>query len=606
VRLLLNIALLLTASQKKRLAGLLVLMCVVAIFETAGVASILPFLAIVSNPQIVEQSAFLKYAKEMLAIETNKELIVFSAGIVFMLLALANFLSATTNWQVLRFASLVEHGLSVRLLREYLHRPYSEVSTSHTAELSKNILTEIGRIIVGIVMPTLQIFVRGVVAFSIIVMLVIIEPVVAMATAGIFGVMYALVYSSVRKRLGKIGSEVVSFGSDKFRIATEALSAIKELKLYGCEDTYVDRYAGPSLRMAEHIADNNAIAQIPRYVLETMVLGGFLIVVLHYALTRDNFHDITPILALYAFAGYRLMPALQQVFSSVTVIRFTHASLERILADLSHSNQANCGPLPALYAGDLNNPLKLTHAIRISDVTFVYPGRNQPAANSLSFSIKQGLLVGFVGKSGSGKSTTADLITGLLSPGAGKIFVDQALLDKDLVRKWQNSIGYVPQTMLLVDDSVERNIAFGVPDREIDSGAVVHAAKLAHIHTFITEELPQGYKTKIGERGVQLSGGQRQRLAIARALYRRPGLIILDEATSALDALTERGVLEAIRGLKGSHTVIMISHRLSAVRGCDEIFVFDSGQVCAQGTYEDLLHSSENFRHMVSADIAVG
>jgi ABC-type multidrug transport system fused ATPase/permease subunit len=602
VYLLHKITLLLTLSQKKRLAGLLALMCIVAIFETAGVLSILPFLAIVSNPQVIERSAFFKYVKEMFAIGTNTELMVVVGGTFFVLLALANLLSATTSWQVMRFASLVEHGLSVRLLREYLHRPYSEISTSHTAELSKNILTEVGRVIVGIVMPTLQIFVRGVVALSIIVMLVIIEPVVATATAITFGVMYALVYSSVRKRLGRIGSEVVSYGSDKFRIATEALSAIKELKLYGCEDSYVDRYARPSLRMAEHVADNNAIAQIPRYVLETMVFGGFLIVVLYYALTKDNFHDITPILALFAFAGYRLMPALQQVFSSLTVIRFTHASLERILADIAPSNPKS---VPGHHTDDIPSPLKLGRIIRIDDVSFVYPGRSQPAVHGLSLLIKQGHLIGFVGESGSGKSTAADLITGLLSPDTGNIFVDQALLNKGLIRKWQNSIGYVPQTLLLVDDSVERNIAFGVPDRDIDFGAVVHAAKLANIHTFVVEELPQSYKTKIGERGVQLSGGQRQRLGIARALYRRPDLIVLDEATSALDVVTERGVMDAIRGLKGSHTVIMISHRLSAVRGCDEIFVFDGGRICAQGTYDDLLSSSEKFRHMVSADYAV-
>jgi ABC-type multidrug transport system fused ATPase/permease subunit len=296
------------------------------------------------------------------------------------------------------------------------------------------------------------------------------------------------------------------------------------------------------------------------------------------------------------------MPALQQVLSSLTVIRFTHASLERILTDIAPSNPKSAS---GHHSDDTPSPLKLERMIRIDDVSFVYPGRSQPAIHGLSLLIKQGHLVGFVGESGSGKSTAADLITGLLSPGVGNIFVDQALLNKRLIRKWQNSIGYVPQTLLLVDDSVERNIAFGVPDRDIDFGAVVHAAKLANIHTFVVEELPQSYKTKIGERGVQLSGGQRQRLGIARALYRRPDLIVLDEATSALDVVTERGVIDAIRGLKGSHTVIMISHRLSAVRGCDEIFVFDGGRICAQGTYADLLSSSEKFRHMVSADYAV-
>ena len=300
------------------------------------------------------------------------------------------------------------------------------------------------------------------------------------------------------------------------------------------------------------------------------------------------------------------MPMLQQIFSSWSTIRFNLPAVDIIVSDIESlpnlisdsREKTNIRKIPDV-PGLVTGPLPLTREIRFEDVSFVYPGRNEPVLDRLTVSIPVNASVGIVGSTGSGKTTTLDILLGLLDPSSGCLLVDGVPVTGDNRRRWQRSIGYVPQQIMLIDDSVRKNIAFGVTESLIDMGRVIQAARLAHLHDFIQSELPQGYETGIGERGVRLSGGQRQRIGIARALYHDPAVLVLDEATSALDNMTEAVIMEALSTLSRQKTILMVAHRLTTVRECDIILVMDRGRILDIGTYDQLLDRSGLFSSMV-------
>jgi ABC-type multidrug transport system fused ATPase/permease subunit len=304
---------------------------------------------------------------------------------------------------------------------------------------------------------------------------------------------------------------------------------------------------------------------------------------------------VLPVLGLYAFAGIRLFPAFQQIYSSMTAMRFSRPILDKLVDDMQR-NRANA-ETPARSAAV---PLRLAERLELEGMRYAYPKSERGALNGLDLAIDARTTVGIVGGTGAGKTTTVDVILGLLAPQAGELRVDGVPVTEANRRGWQNAIGYVPQAIFLTDDSVAANIAFGLPADEIDHAAVERAAKIAELHAFVMDELPEGYATQVGERGVRLSGGQRQRIGIARALYHDPDVLILDEATSALDNLTEKAVMDAVHNLGHAKTIILIAHRLSTVRDCDMIFMLERGRVVAQGSYDELLESSQKFRAMAA------
>jgi len=303
-----------------------------------------------------------------------------------------------------------------------------------------------------------------------------------------------------------------------------------------------------------------------------------------------SFASALPIIALYAFAGYRLMPALQQIYGALTSLRFAGPALDALHQDLMSLQPA--GPNTQQPA------MPLTQAITLNNIVYRYPNAATPTLKSISLSIPAKSTVGLVGTTGSGKTTTVDLILGLLDAQEGTLAIDGQPITDHNKRAWQRAIGYVPQQIYLADDSVAANIAFGIEPEQIDLAAVERAAKIANLHEFVISDLPQGYATTVGERGVRLSGGQRQRIGIARALYHNPQVLILDEATSALDNLTEQAVMEAVHNLGHEITIILIAHRLSTVRECDQIFLLEKGELKGSGIYDELTASSQQFKAM--------
>jgi ATP-binding cassette, subfamily B, bacterial PglK len=436
----------------------------------------------------------------------------------------------------------------------------------------------------------MQVIARSVTVIFIFGLLVAVDPLLAALGIIFLGGLFGFVFLIMRNRLAWYGDLRVDANRDRFNAAVEALAGVKEIKLMGKERVFLRRYSRPSRIYTQAIAAIEVISKVPRYLLEVIAFGGIILMVMYFIYTDQSTAEFLPRLIVYALGLFRLMPALQDVFTSVTSMRGNTAALDNIFRDLQTSEVPE--------AQDRSNIPKLPfkETLELRNVTFRYPGADKPVLKNFSISIKANSSVAFVGATGSGKTTTVDLLLGLLSPDSGDLLVDGVPVNETNMLNWQRNLGYVPQFIYLNDDTIASNIAFGVPANHIDQKAVERAAKQANIHTFITTDLPQGYNTEVGERGVRLSGGQRQRLGIARALYANPDVLVLDEATSALDGVTEEAIFHAVDNLGKSKTVIMIAHRISTVRNCDVIYVLDKGRVVGQGTYDELLVTSPHFR----------
>jgi ATP-binding cassette subfamily C protein len=587
---------LLTRRERRNLYILFCGVLIMAALQVASVASIMPFLSVASDPSILQQNEYLRWAYDYFEFDTTRSFLVALGLLSFATLALSNTFIILTRWAVERYSWGRNHSLSRRLLRSYLYRPYEYFLTRNSAELGKNILQEVKEIASSMLTPALRGIAKGVVALFMIGFLIYYDPVVAAMVALVLGVAYGGVYYIVRDLLDRQGQIRVDTDSKRFQFVSEAFGGIKEVKVQGKEEAFLDQYDDPSRRYARSQALFNVIKKAPRYTIEVIAFGGIILIAVYLIAVQENIRQVVPVLGLYAFAGYRLLPALQEAFHGLASARFNVAALDRLHEDLEERMAANVPPSSG--GGTEDPPLTMEHGIQLQNVTYTYPEARRPAIEDLSLEIPAQTMTGFVGRTGSGKTTAVDIVLGLLRPEEGRVAIDDVPLTEDNLRRWQQNIGYVPQDIYLSDDTVARNIAFGMPREEIDMEAVRAAARRAHICDFVEEELPEQWDTVVGERGVKLSGGQRQRIGIARALYRRPSVLVFDEATSALDQSTEASVMEAIYDLDERHTILVIAHRLSTVQRADTIFMLEQGAKVGEGSYDELMNHHSKFRSM--------
>ncbi|MDZ7662801.1 MAG: ABC transporter ATP-binding protein [Thiohalophilus sp.] len=593
---------LLDRQEKRRGILIVAMVTIMAALEVAGVASVMPFLSVVGNPEVVHSNAILASAYNTLGFTSVDDFLLALGLFAFGLILTSAIFKALTLYAMNRFIEMRRHSISHRLLETYLRQPYAFFLNRHSSDMAKTILSEIDQLIHNVFRPSMDMFAYAIILGSMITLLVIVEPKIAAIVITVIGGLYIIIYAGVRGILGHIGSDLVRANKERFTAAGEALGGIKDIKLLGREQAYSSRFRSPSSRFARHQATNQTLSQVPNFLVEAVAFGGIIILTLVLlsssgGVTGDGIGEILPMLGLYAFAGLRMKPAAQKIYIGFAKLRFGSASLNNIYNDLYQRSA-----LAEINVHD-PRPFNPQRAISLQDIHYSYPGSKEEALKSINLQINVGTSVGLVGSTGAGKTTLVDVLLGLLRPTQGSIVVDNKPVTDDELRAWQRTLGYVPQDIFLIDDSVSKNIALGVPTQQIDYDQVERCARMAQVHDFIMQEMPDGYDTLVGERGVRLSGGQRQRIGIARALYHDPHVLVFDEATSALDTLTEQAVMESIEALHHKKTIIIIAHRLTTVRECEQIFLLDKGIIIAKGEYDELINNNIAFRSMAGQNV---
>jgi ATP-binding cassette, subfamily B, bacterial PglK len=589
---------LLDGRERRNFYIVLTLALLASLVEMVGVASILPFLAVLADPGTIETNAFLSTLYTWLGFSTTSGFLVFLGfGVLgFVVLSLVVRLAAV--FAIARFSNRRAFSISSQLVENYLRQPYTWFLQRNSADLGNIVLLEVDRAVTGALIPAMRLLAHSAVVIGLLVLLLMIEPMIALLAGAVFGGSYVIIFLLARRTLSRIGDVILLANHERFKIVGEALRGIKDVRIRGSEEAFLHQFRVPARRLADARSVGMVIGESPRYILETLAIGGTVVLIL--VLLRGDTTTllaILPTLGVFAFAGIRMFPALQGMYREFSQLKVHVPVVDAVYADMMET-RANALAWPEAPTGP---GLRLADRLELESVSYAYPAAERPALLDLDLAIEARSTIGIVGGTGAGKTTLVDLVLGLLRPRSGVIKIDGVALSPENVRAWQRNIGYVPQQIFLTDDTVAANIAFGTPVEMIDMTAVERAARVAELHDFVVNNLPRGYLTEVGEGGVRLSGGQRQRIGIARALYRDPDVLILDEATSALDNLTERAVMDAVHNLGHAKTIIMIAHRLSTVRACDTIIMMEGGKIVACGSYDELLGTSQKFRAMAGA-----
>ena len=561
---------------------LLCLMIISAFAEVVSIGAILPFLAMLTAPErVFHHPAFSNIGKTLDI--TSADQLMLPLTLLFILAALiAGGIRILLLWSSSRLTSSSGSDLSIEVYRRILYQPYYMHVTLNSSDIISSITNKVNGVVFGVILPLLTLLNSILLLFSILIALFIINPLVASIAIVVFGISYFLTAWFARRRLQRNSKTIVLQQSKTIKILQESLGGIRDVILDSTQLLYSNFFRDADIPLRRATADNNFIGQFPRYAMET--IGIIMIAVLAFFLSRQpgGIETALPILGAMGIGSQRLLPALQQIYSSWVSIVGNYTQLNDIIDVLEQ-------PLPK----ELTQPprFKFKDNLKISNLHFRYNNDSPWILDGIELNISKGSRIGFIGTTGTGKSTLLDVIMGLLLPTKGEILVDNQKLVGDKLRAWQRNIAHVPQNIYLADTTLSENIAFGVPSEHIDMNRVRYAAKLAQIDEFIESNF-EGYDAFVGERGIQISGGQRQRIGIARALYKQAEVLIFDEATSALDSNTEQDVMSAIDGLNRNLTILIIAHRLTSLKDCDIIIELKEGKIFRQGTYNSLIESN--------------
>ncbi|MDN3522066.1 ABC transporter ATP-binding protein [Halomonas ramblicola] len=588
---------LLTPGQRARLLRLQGLIVVMALAEIAAVLSIGPFMAVVGDMGQLQGEGWLATAYQMSGASNPRTFLSLMGIGVLLVLILAAVVSTLTTWRLSLFSYSVGAELSCRLYRHYLYQPWLFHCRENSSRLINKASQEVQRVTQKIISPAMHVNARLVLVILMSVAIFTYNPVVAGVGLLIFFVSYMLLYKTVRRFLITHGRRISRTQAQRLKLMSEGFGGIKDVLLMHRQEAFARQFDKASRKWARGQGVTQGLGEAPRYAIELVAFGSVILLVLYLLnLHQGNLGSILPALSIYALAGFKMLPAFQKIYSGISSIRGNLAALEEVREDLVASRVER----PDKSLAEIDSPLLPAREIRLQDVVFRYPDKAEPALDGLSLCLPARSMVGMVGASGGGKSTAVDLLMGLMMPESGSVTVDGVPIGEDNLAHWQTCISYVPQHIYLTSASIRENVAFGIEPAEIDDARVWEALRAAQMETLVMKGLPDGFDTRVGERGVQLSGGQRQRIGIARALYHAAPILVLDEATSALDGTTERKVMEAIQAFSGTRTIIMIAHRLSTVRHCDCIYLVEKGCVIGQGTYDQLAARNEAFRTLLA------
>jgi len=594
---------LLSYNEKKQGLFILVLVILMGLFEAVGIASILPFLSVLGDPSIVSSNSLLSSMFNFLKSYglSNLDDFFICLGIgSFVLLLSSTIYKSVVTFLINNFIEMRQHSLACNLLKAFTSQNYEYFLGRNGSDMSNSILSQTNQIVNTVFRPGVNLLAYSIVLIFIVILLLIINPLVAVSAVLMLSILYYIIFSILKPKISILGDTHMAASKNRFLQASEVFGGIKAIKLSGTENTYLGKFHIASHSFASALAKLISLQTIPHLLVEASIFGAIILLtlvllLLNGGLSGSSLGNVLPILGIYGLAAVRMKPAFSHVYSGFSSFRFGKATLDDVLKQLN-----DCKEVP-IISGIKKDKMMLKSKISFTDVSFTYPNSDTHSIDSVSLEIPIGTSFGIVGSTGAGKTTFVDIFLGLLDPTSGTIKIGDHQLTIDNKSNWQNCLGYVPQEIFLSDNSLAENIAFGVDKSEIEYAKVEKCARLAQIHDFVCNELPDRYDSMVGERGIRLSGGQRQRIGIARALYNDPDILVFDEATSALDSLTEKEVMHSIESLSEIKTVIIIAHRLTTVKNCNKIAILEKGRIKALGKYDDLIISDKYFQKLAGA-----
>tara|TARA_B100000989_G_C19530584_1_gene469522 strand:- start:3769 stop:5490 length:1722 start_codon:yes stop_codon:yes gene_type:complete len=559
-----------------------------AMLETLGIASLMPFLAVLSDPGLIQNNSILSMGYQLSSsfLIKNEDQFLLLLGIIsFLIIIFSSAYKVYTFYKMYQFLEMLRHSVASRLTESFLFQPYTFFLTKDSSDITKTVLSEVDAVIGSIIRPAYLMIANFFVLIAVVVLLLIANPLLLLGTAGLIGILYFLIYYKLRLFIQQIGEQRLNANKSRFSVLNEALNNIKFVKFYVRESDYVSKFRVESKTFADSVAKFLTLNQVPKYLIEGVAFGGLISLVLLLlafagGLKGGALGTILPTIGLYAFAIYRLQPALQGIFNGFSALRYGEIAIDNLLTDRQSVKEID---KQRILVGNLD----IKSSIELSDIDYSYNESSMKVLKKINLLIPAGSKIGVVGKTGSGKSTLIDIILGLLRPDSGSLKIDGVKIDESNTSDWKKNIGYVPQDIILNDASIMENIAYGVPRNQINIKKVISCAKHAQLHEFIINTSKDGYETFVGERGVRLSGGQRQRLGIARALYHDPAVLIFDEATSALDRETEMAVMQSLNSISKNKTLILIAHRFSTLKSCDRIIKLEHGKITYDGNFSE-------------------
>ncbi len=573
---------LIAIEQRKTLFVVMVLMLIGMLLETLSVGLVIPAIAIMTQPDFISQYPSLAPVLSYLGSPSMEGIVIIGMFALIVIYAIKSLFLGFLAWRQMGFVYNVQAGLSYELFSGYLSLPYLFHLQRNSAQLINNVINETNLFTHSVLIAGMTILTESLVMIGILTLLIIVEPIGAITVALILGVAGFTFNRMTKGALLKWGEARQKHEGFRIQHLQQGLGGAKDVKLLGRENSFLMEYKIHNDGSARIGWKSKTLSQLPRLWLELLAVTGIAILVLIMIKQGRELETILPTMGLFAAAAFRIMPSVNRILIAIQSLRFSMPVIER-LYDETRLIKDTAASIVSDEIVSFNGSLEL------ENISFQYPGSDKQIIDNISLTIPCGASVGFIGGSGAGKSTLVDILLGLLTPSEGMVKIDSKDIQKNL-RNWQDHIGYVPQTIFLTDDSLRRNIAFGLNNDQIDEHAVIHAVKASQLEQFV-KDLPQGLDTIVGERGVRLSGGQRQRIGIARALYHDPQVLVLDEATSSLDIETEQGVMDSVRALQGDKTIVIVAHRLSTVEHCDILFRFENGALVEQGNSFDILES---------------
>ncbi|MCI2255193.1 ABC transporter ATP-binding protein/permease [Domibacillus sp. PGB-M46] len=565
--------------EKKKLLILFFLMVISAVFETLGIGLIVPFIGIITNPDVIQEQKILSQIYNYFQFESYFAFVLFAVVSLLGVFLLKNSYLLFYNYMQIKVVLNQQVKLSGRLFKEYLTKPYTFHLQRNTADLLRNVNDEVAKVFQGIIMAAFQLLTEILVTVCIVGLLLATAPLATLVAAISLGGSILLFFKVFRRKITHLGKEQQKVTGKMIKWVNQGLGASKEVKVLGKEAFFIDAYMNQSQIRANNSSYMKILEQVPRLFIETLMVAIVLITMLIIVIQGTNTAQLISTMALFAMAAFRLLPSITRIVALITSIKYNQPALAVVYEDLIKTLEASN---KALAMNDEPDEIKeskkaFNKEIELQNISFRYPDQKGYSLKDVSLTIPIGQSVAFIGESGAGKTTIVDIILGLLQPEKGNILVDGKNLEKQKVL-WQRKIGYIPQSIFLTDDTIRGNVAFGIEQEQINDEDVWRALEQAHLKEFV-ESLPNKLETQVGERGARLSGGQRQRIGIARSLYHNPEILFMDEATSALDNETEKEIMKAIDGLKGKKTLIIIAHRLSTIENCDTVFKINKGRL---------------------------